>query len=79
MAKAKTLGTNLPVPQDRDEAAATITTIGELQRELTRIEADMNDRLAAIKETWGINQADDKAKITLMKRLGSRIRAKGEC
>lgn len=48
--KTKTKGVNLPVPQSRDEAAAAIRAIGEDQRELLRIEADMNDALTRIKE-----------------------------
>lgn len=52
MARTKTLGINLPVPQTRDEAAATVTTIGELGRQVDRFEADMNDELAAIKEAY---------------------------
>lgn len=52
MAKAKTRAANLPVPQDRDEAAATVTAIGTLQRQKARLEADMNDELAAIKERF---------------------------
>ncbi len=49
MARSKTIGANLPVPQSRDEAAATVTAIGDLNRTLARLEADMNDELAAIK------------------------------
>jgi phage host-nuclease inhibitor protein Gam len=48
-ARSKTRGVNLPVPQSRDQAAASIRRIGELTRELTRREADMNDALARIK------------------------------
>jgi len=48
--KTKTLGVNLPVPQNRDDAAAAIRQIGEKNREIARIEANMNDRLAVIKE-----------------------------
>jgi phage host-nuclease inhibitor protein Gam len=52
MARTKTLGANLPVPQSRDEAAATITAIGDIGRSLGRLEADMNDQLAEIKTTF---------------------------
>ena len=55
MARTKTLGANLPVPQSRDEAASTVTTIGELQRRRARLEADMNDELAAIKERFELD------------------------
>ncbi len=51
MAKVKAKkGHNLPVPQNRGEAAAHVRTIGDTARAIARIEADMNDRLAAIKE-----------------------------
>lgn len=52
MARQKTYAANLPVPQSRDEAAAVVTAIGELNRTKARLEADMNDELAAIKETF---------------------------
>lgn len=51
MAKVKAKkGHNLPVPQSRDEAATHVRMIGDASRAVARIEADMNDRLAAIKE-----------------------------
>ena len=51
MAKVKAKrGHNLPVPQSREEAAAHIRTIGDTTRAIARIEADMNDALARIKE-----------------------------
>lgn len=49
-ARVKTRGVNLPVPQSRDEAASHVRRIGELERDLGRREADMNDELARIKE-----------------------------
>lgn len=49
-AKTKTRGANLPVPQSRDEAAEAVRLIGQEGRELTRIQADMNDALARIKQ-----------------------------
>lgn len=51
-AKSKTLGANFPVPQSREEAAATVVAIGEINRSIQRLEADMNDELAAIKEAY---------------------------
>ena len=52
MAKAtsKTRAANLAVPQDKDEAARFVTEIGTAQRDLQRVEADMNDTIAAAKE-----------------------------
>jgi len=49
MTRSKTHGANLPVPQSRDEAAATVTAIGNLNRELARLETGMNDALAQVK------------------------------
>lgn len=51
MAKTKTRGANLPVPQSRDDAAAALRRIGDLNREVARIELDLNDQIAALKET----------------------------
>jgi len=48
--KTKTLGLNLPVPQNRDDAAETLRLIGETNRQIARIEADMNDEIALLKE-----------------------------
>lgn len=48
--KTKIRAINLPVPQNRDDAAAAIRRIGDANRDIARIEADMNDRLAAIKQ-----------------------------
>ncbi|HEY9212088.1 MAG TPA: host-nuclease inhibitor Gam family protein [Ancylobacter sp.] len=50
--KAKTFGVNLPVPQSTEEATTAIADIGALNREIGRIDADANDKIAAIsKET----------------------------
>jgi len=49
-ARTKITGANLPVPQSREAAAEAVRRIGELNRELGRVEADMNDQLARIKE-----------------------------
>jgi phage host-nuclease inhibitor protein Gam len=48
--KTKTLGINLPVPQNREEAAATLREIGEINRKVARLEATLNDRLSKLKE-----------------------------
>lgn len=50
MAKATRLKAKaqINVPQTRDDAAAYIRTIGDLQRDLQRQSADMNDKIAAI-------------------------------
>lgn len=41
-----------PVPQTQDEVVAAIAEIGVHQRERTRIETEMNDELAKIREAW---------------------------
>lgn len=48
--KTKTRGANLPVPQSREEAAAAVARIGVINREIARLEADMNDQITDIKE-----------------------------
>lgn len=40
------------VPQNREQVNAAIRELGVLQRELARIAADMNDELAAVKESY---------------------------
>lgn len=48
--KVTTLGTNYPVPQSREQAASAVAEIGALNREIGRIEAALNDRIAKAKE-----------------------------
>lgn len=62
--KTKTLGVNLPVPQSRDDAAIAIRQIGERNREIARIEADMNDKLAFIKEEAELRAAPLKEDVS---------------
>ncbi|ODR93548.1 hypothetical protein AUC70_11845 [Methyloceanibacter stevinii] len=57
MARKKTRGANVVVPQSREEAVKMVLTVGVKSRLLARIEADMNDELAKIKEA-----ANEKAK-----------------
>ena len=47
--KTKTRAANLAVPSTRDEAADFIRQIGEDNRRVARLQADMNDELAVIK------------------------------
>lgn len=44
--------THLHVPQDRNECAAHIRQIGELQREFERLRSDMNDQIATITQAF---------------------------
>lgn len=48
--RTKTKALTIPAPQSTDDCSRAIWRLGTLQRERQRIEADMNDRLAAIKE-----------------------------
>jgi phage host-nuclease inhibitor protein Gam len=48
--KHKTMGANLPVPQSRDEAAQAVRVIGDLNRDVARIELALNDEIAAMKQ-----------------------------
>lgn len=41
-----------PVPQSKDECVAQIAAIGHHQRERQRLEAAMNDELAAVRQRW---------------------------
>lgn len=50
--RIKTAAARVNVPQDRAAVEDAIREIGELQRALTRIEADMNDTLAGHKEAF---------------------------
>ncbi|RJF70897.1 host-nuclease inhibitor Gam family protein [Rhodopseudomonas palustris] len=51
MVKGKAAAAVMRVPQNRDEARAMIADYGAKLREVERIEADMNDALAAVKQS----------------------------
>ena len=53
IAKLKTRIAAVPVPQDDSECRTAIREIGDLSRELGRIEAAMNDRVAKLQEEHG--------------------------
>ena len=48
--KSKTVAPPVAAPQSREEAARYIREIGEANRAVARLEADMNDLVAAIKD-----------------------------
>lgn len=50
--KTKAPAAQVKVPQNREQTASFIGAIGEHQRELERIRADMNEELAVVKERW---------------------------
>ena len=52
MAKHKMKASNYAVPQDKQEAAQFVHNIGIAQREAERIQAEMNDRIAEIKQEY---------------------------
>ena len=50
--RIKSAAAAVDVPQNREAAAAAVAAIGIASRELTRIEADMNDALALLREQF---------------------------
>ncbi len=50
--KIKTQAPDYPIPQTRKETVEAIAEIGRRQRERDRIQAEMNDRLAEIKQEY---------------------------
>lgn len=50
--KAKRTAIAIAIPQTREAASDALRQIGEAQRTLRRLEADMNDELAAVKERY---------------------------
>ena len=55
--KSKIRGANAPVPQNKEEASSFIREIGENNRQVARIEADMNDQIAKLKERGELDAA----------------------
>lgn len=51
--RVKTDGANVPVPQDDVAARTAIREVGDLNREVLRVEAEMNDKIAALQEEYG--------------------------
>lgn len=50
--RIKSTAVAVTVPQSREQAAEAIRQIGESQRELARLAADMNDELSRVKARW---------------------------
>lgn len=50
--RIKTQAAVVDVPQSREMADASVRRIGIAQRELARLQSDMNDELALVKERW---------------------------
>ena len=51
------------VPQNREQINVAIRELGVLQRELSRIAADMNDELAAVKESYELDAEPRRQRI----------------
>ncbi len=51
--KVKTAAANLPIPQDDSEARSAIREIGDLSRDVLRLEAELNDKIAKLQEEYG--------------------------
>lgn len=51
--KVKMQGANAPVPQDDSEARETLREIGDLNRDMLRLEAELNDQIAALQQRYG--------------------------
>lgn len=54
------------VPQSKDQVVADIKTIGDLQREITKLEAGMNDRIAEITEEYSGPLNEMKKRLTAL-------------
>lgn len=52
MTKTKMIAANYPVPQNKEEASGFVHKIGIAQREAARLKAEMNDKMAEIKEEY---------------------------
>ena len=63
--KVKTKATpQLPIPADDTEAREAIREIGDRQREALRLQAEMNDQIAALQERYGALVAPINARVT---------------
>ncbi|MDR1890124.1 MAG: host-nuclease inhibitor Gam family protein [Zoogloeaceae bacterium] len=54
------------VPQSQAEVSGAVLEIGERQREIARLQADMNDELAKIKERWEALAQPHRLRIELL-------------
>lgn len=64
--RIKSAAAIVAVPQNREQAAEAVREIGERQRELARIAADMNDELARVKERWEAAAEPHNARIAAL-------------
>jgi phage host-nuclease inhibitor protein Gam len=61
--KTKAPAVAVRVPQDQAEAAAAVARIGELNRQVARLEADMNDEIATLKTAAEAKSVPLKAQV----------------
>jgi phage host-nuclease inhibitor protein Gam len=61
--RTKTPARPITVPQSREEADLFIRQVGELQRQRTKLEADMNEALANTKHLYEVRNKDLKDEI----------------
>lgn len=66
--RLKAAAVDHPVPQSREEVIAAVREIGEQQRTRVRIETEMNDALAAVRETYERQAAPLAARIQALTR-----------
>lgn len=64
--RVKTAAASVNVPQARESVADYIREIGERQRELARLTADMNDEIAVVKERWEAAAEPHKQRIAAL-------------
>lgn len=56
------------IPQTREQTSEAIREIGERQRELARLTADMNDEIAQVKERWEAAAEPHKIRIAALQQ-----------
>ncbi|MFO1418362.1 MAG: host-nuclease inhibitor Gam family protein [Methylotetracoccus sp.] len=66
--RIKSAAADISVPQTRDDVSAAIARIGIAQRERERIQADMNDALAKLKEMHEAQAAPFKDEIEMLSK-----------
>ena len=66
MARRKTAALTAPVPQDDDQARAQIREIGDLERQQTRLQTQLDDKIAKLKQEFGDKAGPLKARLTAL-------------
>lgn len=63
--KLKVAGANIPIPQDDSEARTAIREIGDANRAILRLEAEMNDKIALLQQEYGEKVAPLREAVTI--------------